>query len=84
MKNLFSFAAISGLGSVLAGYFAKSLLQPAGEVLEDASQAKVMAFAAEAAPAANQSTHLGFYFTLFFVGALFAFVIFSLLNWKKR
>lgn len=84
LKNLFSVAIIAGLGSVLAGYLSRLFTQPAEPAI---MAAKTMAFAAEAPSLAqdvSQSSSLSFYLTLFSVGALFALVIFSLLNWNKR
>ena len=87
LKNLFSIAIIAGLGSVLAGYFAKSFLT-AKQTLESFPVAqKTMALAADSAPIlaeTTQSNQLGFYLTLFSVGALFALVVFALLNLNKR
>ena len=87
LKNLFSIALISGFGSVLAGYIAKSFLI-AKQTLSAPMIAAKSEIALEAAPKiaaqTQQYSQLGFYITLFLIGALFAFIIYSLFNWKRR
>ena len=79
LKTLFSVAVISGLGSVFAGFLGKQFLQPEVQEAGLMMAAKAADFAA---PVAQSSSP--FYLTLFFVGFLFALIVFSLLNWNKR
>lgn len=88
LRDIFAVTIISGLGSLLAGYLAKGIFfaEKSADVMIE-SVKMLAAPVDEVMPLAAQTVAQniwGYYALFFFVGALFALLFYTFINWKKR